>query len=1228
MKWICLLSSLIPALGGHFTPVVHFPVRFEPAKDGGFFARVATGASYVTASGGLRLSPQLEMRLQGAASPTSFPSGQLDGVTNDLRGRDPARWRTGIPQYRTVRFAGVWRGIDLVYHAEESRLEYDFVVAVGASPSRIVLDFRGAESVRLDAGGEMAIRAAGGEFRFHAPRILQDGKPIHGNYRLLGGNRVGFQVGRYDHARALVIDPVLGYAALFGNQGSDPVQSVAVDAAGNVYIAGTTLSEIPLVNPINAKQGAGNCSPHPSSFFVPCEDAYVAKFDPTGTKLLYSTYLGGDARDFAAGIAVDRDGNAYVAGTTQPINGPTAGGQAWVMKLNPSGSALVYNRNIGGNTTSSAIAVDQQGNAFVAGTTFALEFPGVNAIQAHVPLSTLLVTNDGGATWRSLNNNLPVLTVNSLAIDPTRPATLYAATSSGLFKSLDAGVNWTHLLSAAPSAYQVVVDPKTPATLYALYADSANGTQIAKSMDAGLTWQVLTGALPPPTLPAPVRQFGSLALDPSNPSVVWLTDVAQLSPEIYQSVDGGAHWSDVHDFPVFFIPGHGDSLSGGAILVDPANSSRVYTCCAYQLVPVIPALFRTDDAGKTWVEGGRANISTLALDPHNGAILYSSSGTSLLRSADAGQTWAAVALPSVAPADAAFRGPTIDPSGALYLLNDAGILLRSADGGVTWTVSHGPWTNSATNSEGTRILALDPVSPASTIYVGFPLSQVEHAFAAKLDPAGSILWATTIAGSQQDQALAIAVDSPGNAYVAGYTDSVDFPVVNPVQPTRGRAVGNGLDAFLTKISGDGKKLLYSTYLGGSGDDVAHAVAVDSSGNAYIAGATNFTDFPTVNAIPSAPGSTGSSFAAKFDPSGQKLLFSTYLVGTGGASTLALDGQGNAWVAGFGALGMPLVNAIQPSLGGSYLVKLTPSGNGVSLGFATYLGGFSDTITALVASPSGSIWIAGKAFSSDFLGDPAPPAGNPTSSSGFLARLDLEPLPQPSPGVPLIRAVYNAASYRLGDAVSQGEIVSLFGAELAPATQSAAGYPLPQTLQGVSVTIGGINAPLFYVSPGQINFQAPFELPLGPASIVVKRGTEASVERPVRVILFSPGIFTASSDAFSTPIIVHISDYSLVTPQNPAHAGEYLAIYCTGLGVAGTSVRSGEAAPSVPTPVQPLVEVDVDSRVTQVVYAGLAPGFAGLYQVNFQIPTDETSGTKPTSVSIQGMQSPPVALFVK
>jgi uncharacterized protein (TIGR03437 family) len=1017
--------------------------------------------------------------------------------------------------------------------------------------------------------------------------------------------------------------PVLSSVNVFGTQGGTPIQAIATDASGNIYITGTTRQAIPLVNPIKSTLGTGNCSTEPSHTFVPCEDVFVAKFDPTG-KILFSTYVGGNERDFASGIAVDQGGNIYLSGTIAPVAPAfvqsTPAGQAFVMKLNPTGSAILYAHYINSLTTGSAIAVDSQGNAYLAGTSSDLNFPAVNALQAQAPIKSLLATKDGGSTWQALNNGLRTLSVRSLAINPNDRNTMYAATSSGLFKTGDGGASWTPLLPAAKVAQQVILDPRTPATVYVTYGDSSGFTQqFAKSSDAGATWQVLTSALPqnaPVTLP-----INDLAIDLSNPAVLWMALTSPGGAEIAKSTDGGLHWTDVHDFPASFI---GPSLATdvGGIVIDPTNSSRVYVCCAYQIGVSLSAVYRTDDGGKTWTLGGSAptsgslGVSVSVIDPRSPSTLYAAWYGGLVRSTDVGATWSSVSLPPGAP-QSGYEPAVIDSVGLLYLINDSGVLLRSPDGGSTWTTTRGPW------STGARLLALDPVNPSAVIYVGAPgtagfIAPIKHAFAAKLDPNGNVVWATLLAGAQQDEARAIAVDSAGNAYIAGQTNSYDFPLANPLQAARALTAypGPGFDAFVSEISSDGTRLIYSTYLGGSGEDAANTIAVDSAGNAYLAGSTLSTDFPTANGFePHAPSLDGGPFVAKVSPAGRSLVYSTYLNGSGyafgnAATAIAVDAQDAVWVAGQTSTSdFPLVNPIQSSIGvpgTSFIAKLNPSGK--TLDFSTYFGGSSGDVTTAVALGPNSILFAGSANSVDFP-VATPPAGPYYAAAGFFAKLDLAP-PPPQPGVPLITAIYNAASYRIGDVVSPNEIVALMGAELAPATGQATAFPLPQSLQGVTVTIGGIPAPLFYVSPSQINFQVPPNLPLGAASLVVTRGSQTSTIRTLRVIAATPGIFTLSGDGRTAPAVVHASNYQPVTAQNPAHAGEYLIAFCTGLGVTNVNVDAGAAAPPQPAPIQTSFQLTLngqpDSAITGLLYAGLAPGFAGLYQVNFQLGARATS----------------------
>lgn len=251
-------------------------------------------------------------------------------------------------------------------------------------------------------------------------------------------------------------------------------------------------------------------------------------------------------------------------------------------------------------------------------------------------------------------------------------------------------------------------------------------------------------------------------------------------------------------------------------------------------------------------------------------------------------------------------------------------------------------------------------------------------FVAKLDPAGSkIVYATYLGGSGRDYVTGIAVDAQGNAYLSGYTDSPDFPVVNAVQGTRRGAQ----DAFVAKLNPDGSALVYSTYLGGSGDDLARAIAIDASGEAVVAGGTTSADFPTSEgAAGRTYGGSGDAFASRLSASGSRLVYSTYLGGSGPdeARGIALDGDGNAYAGGTtGSNNFPVRNALQAARAGGedlFLAKLAASGAEVV--FSTYLGGQGNEAAGGVAvDREGNIHFTGRTESRDF------PLRNP-SQAGF------------------------------------------------------------------------------------------------------------------------------------------------------------------------------------------------------------------------------------------------------
>jgi len=359
----------------------------------------------------------LRLQLLGANSqPKVSGFEELPGRSNYFIGNDPKKWRTNIPTYARVRYAGVYPGVDLVYYGnQDGQLEYDFVVAPGADPNHIKLSFAGVDGTRIDeASGDLVLKVGEEEVRFHKPVVYQPTMAAYdrrtrgpkidsalekpnpepritspdaptGTFELASNNEVTFRVARYDPKRSLVIDPVLSYSTYLGGGKNDFGQGIAVDSSGNAYVTGYTAStDFPIIDPLQNGNGGGVYS------------AFVSKLTADGSGLVYSTYLGGSTYDIGWGIAVDSSGSAYVTGGTKSADFPTvnpiqatchqcgvSGSNAFVSKLSADGSALVYSTFLGGGgDAGTAIAVDSSGNAYVTGYTVATDFPTVNAFQA------------------------------------------------------------------------------------------------------------------------------------------------------------------------------------------------------------------------------------------------------------------------------------------------------------------------------------------------------------------------------------------------------------------------------------------------------------------------------------------------------------------------------------------------------------------------------------------------------------------------------------------------------------------------------------------------------------------------------------------------------------------------------------------------------------------------------------------------------------------------------
>ena len=275
-----------------------------------------------------------------------------------------------------MRYQGVYDGIDLRYYGNQRQLEYDFLVAAGADPGAIRLEFQGVLNTSIAANGDLVLTLddQGNQIRFNAPVTYQQGpagrEAVESRYVIHADGTVGFEVGTYDTSRELVIDPVLVYGSYLGGTGVDKAQGIAVDGAGNAYVTGETAST---AFPTTA--GAYDTAKSTGS------DIFVSKLNASGTGLVYSTFIGGSGNDVAWGIALDAAGNAYVTGSTTSSNLPTlnafqsalSGAQdAFFLKLNAAGTALAYSTYYGGTGNGDiayAIAVDAAGSAYVSGDT-------------------------------------------------------------------------------------------------------------------------------------------------------------------------------------------------------------------------------------------------------------------------------------------------------------------------------------------------------------------------------------------------------------------------------------------------------------------------------------------------------------------------------------------------------------------------------------------------------------------------------------------------------------------------------------------------------------------------------------------------------------------------------------------------------------------------------------------------------------------------------------------
>lgn len=389
------------------TKVARLPIVFEPNRgqavddaryvfhDGRLSGEfLQDGVSFALPAHNKSVS-RVRMQILGASPDTVIEGKELlDSHTNYLLGSDPLHWLRSVPNYAQLRYRAIYSGIDLVFYGNGRALEHDFVVQPGTDPQQIAFRLQGALKLKLTPDGALVTAVSDGEIRFNRPVAYQmtgdTRHPVNAHFILGHDGTVRFRLGHFDSKQTLIIDPALDFATYLDKMG-DVVSAVGTDANGNTYITGLTFSGTYPVTPNAFQTECPACAYNTAEVFV-------TKLNATGTAQVYSTFLGGSNYSATTGIAVDANGNAIVTGWTEandfPVKNPVSSitnnngdTYAFISSLSADGSSLNYSSVMGGgSTSSSAIALDNQGAAYITGGTDSSVFPITSgALKALTP---------------------------------------------------------------------------------------------------------------------------------------------------------------------------------------------------------------------------------------------------------------------------------------------------------------------------------------------------------------------------------------------------------------------------------------------------------------------------------------------------------------------------------------------------------------------------------------------------------------------------------------------------------------------------------------------------------------------------------------------------------------------------------------------------------------------------------------------------------------------------
>jgi len=893
------------------------------------------GYHILLGAGGASILPAgVKMQFAGAhPAAKSEAQESLPGKVNYLIGNDPKRWVRDVETCRRVVYHDVYTGVDVAWYGSEGQLEYDLVVRPGADTSRIALHFEGARKLSLAANGDLRIETSSAPLTLRLPAVYQESAGartrVESHYVLRDNHTVAFALATYDKSRPLVIDPTLVYAAEFSGENLS-VARMATDSQGNIYVGGNA-QWLPTVSGF---QSGGHYSEVP----------FVEKFDPTGTTILYSTFVSGTVQTSLMGFAVDSTGHAIATGMTggyntlndfplvnaaqSTCNTGSSTDCGFAFRLNTTGNGLVFSTYISSTqsnpTYGDSAASDSAGNAYVAGYSFVNKYATDGSIQYASTLiggTGITVDSQGSAYLAGVYFGTSLQGIPGARDLTGSQCTNNACTYVAKLSADGTTISWEAVLGSTgdQSPGAIIRDPNS-GLIYV--AGSTTATDLPTT--AGVVQPVPHGGRDGflASLAADGSAFGFVTYlgGSADDSIGWTTLTADG-----HIVVTGSTWSP--DFPV--SNALQSAMGGGGA-----------------------SLFTTTDYGATWTAQGTGlpvgeyqNGMGLSVDPSNPSVIVAASQFGLFRTTNGGASWSQVGPPGSYEWNTPQLSRSLANPEVMYAVLGAthspySTVLQSTDGGMTWT--------SGASILGVFTIVAGP-QDANTVTV---VDTIGHVYIST-DGGGTFSNQTF-----QGQAVSSAVASPdGSIYV---------PVNGSYNGVTGGFVRSTDNGNTWKVFAGSPDAAYQTY---------PALAVCSSNPAVL-----YADGGLYRSM-----NTGATWVTLNSAQAETGVFATsnchivYAIGYGSSAfEVSLD-SGSTWSPATGNLTMPefagaAVDPTNPAHAwvapvvnpDGFIAKV--SNDGKTLVWSTFFGGSGyDDVAGVFVDGSGNVWIAGTSNSADLPG---------------------------------------------------------------------------------------------------------------------------------------------------------------------------------------------------------------------------------------------------------------------